>query len=755
MSRVFLATDCVLNRPVVIKVLSPQLAAGISTERFAREVRVASNLQQANIVPVFASGIAAGLPFYTMPYVDGLSLRSRLHSRPDVPAQEATAILNDVARALAFAHERGVVHRDIKPENILLSGGAAVVTDFGIAKALSESTASASTSGTLTEVGTAIGTPAYMSPEQASGDEVDARSDVYAWGVIAYELLTGRHPFADRSTSAALIRAHIAETPPAMDLQNRGISPALAALVMGALQKDPVARPASGRELCSALARLSTSETATQSRSRSILIVALTATALLAAFFWVLLRANSSRIPVTARADADPAKSVAVLPFVNVGNNPEQEYFSDGVSDEIADALARIPKLRLASRTSSFAFKGQTTLDARQIAQKLNVASLLEGQVLRSGSRIRVSAQLTDAGTGHVIWHDRYERDVRDVFAVQEEIARSIASALQISLSSADNLRAGTTNLEAHDLYLRGRFEHDKFTERGLRRAITLYDSAIRLDPNYVAAHTWLAFGWFNLADDFVAPVEALPKAYAAARKAVSLDPRNAGANVAMLLAAQRQGRDATVNQANLAVNLAPSDPAALMFAGFAILAYDAAQGLEWEKKATMLDPQNPFAQFFLAWMYILTDAPGSALALLQTRIEADPAYPLNHLGAGHALIQLRRPREALAEFRMASTTLRDAGLSGMARAYALLGKRDSALAIIRVMEADTRKRYVSKDYIGMAYGQLGMPDQAMRWLNEAVKDESSYLTWISIDPAWDSMRKDPRFSALEKKLSR
>ena len=258
MSRVFLAEETSLGRLVVIKVLSPTLAAELSAERFTREVRLASQLQQANIVPVFSTGVSAGLPYYTMPFVDGLSLRAKLSSAR-LAIDEATSALTDIARALAFAHEHGVVHRDIKPENVLLSGDSAVVTDFGIAKAVSESTTGVRQQ-TLTEVGTAIGTPAYMSPEQASGDDVDARTDIYAWGVIAYEVLSGQHPFAGRTTSAALIRAHIAEKPEALIAVRADVPNGLAYVVMRSLDKEPNNRPANGRELLSLLTKGTTGE---------------------------------------------------------------------------------------------------------------------------------------------------------------------------------------------------------------------------------------------------------------------------------------------------------------------------------------------------------------------------------------------------------------------------------------------------------------------------------------------------------------
>jgi serine/threonine-protein kinase len=672
-------------------------------------------------------------------------------------------VLTDIARALAFAHEHGVVHRDIKPENVLLSGDSAVVTDFGIAKAVSASTTGVKQQ-TLTEVGAAIGTPAYMSPEQASGDEVDARTDIYSWAVIAYEALTGQHPFAAQTTSAGLIRAHIAEKPKALTAVRPDVPRGLAAVVMRSLEKDPKNRPANGRELLSMLTKATTGERlAERKRSRTAKIGMGGLTAIVVGTAIALSASRNRQSPEAAASGvigaapgterAEP-KAVAVLPFVNVGGDPAQEYFSDGVTDEIADALARIPGLRLASRTSAFAFKGRSELNAIKIGRELNVGALLEGQVLRSGDKLRISTQLTDARNGLVLWRNSYQREMKDVFAVQADIAKSIASALQVTLSEAKPMVAKTENMEAHDLYLRGRFEHDKYTGGSIRRAITLYQNAIELDPRYADPHAWLAAAWINLADDFIAPKEAAPAARAAARAALELDSTNAGAYYALAVAGSfTTSPEERRNQLRKAVSLMTSDPSQLALVSVALLPLDPARAVQLAKRAHMLDSTSQWTTYGYSVALAYTDREAEALPLLEAAVKRGDAGPFIYLSLGDVLIQLGRAREALIAYRTLQKSLGDAGLTGMARAYVALGQRDKAIELVKSLRSEAEKRYVSKDYIAQVYAALGEKEEAFKWLDRAADDMSGYLQWLGVNPAWKPLRSDARFSALKVKL--
>ncbi len=564
MSRVFVAQEHALGRDVVVKVLSPERAAALSAERFAREIKLAAALQDPHIVPVLVAGITSeGLPYYTMPFVRGDSLRARLLTGP-VPVAEALGILRNIAQALAYAHERGIVHRDIKPENVLLSRGTAVVTDFGIAKALSASSTKAE-GNTLTSLGTSIGTPPYMAPEQALGDaNTDARADLYAWGVVAYELLAGTHPFAARSTPQAMVAAHISEAPPSLDAVRLRIPREVAALVMQCLEKDPAQRPPSADALLTRLASVtsgSVEQAAAPTQRRTPMVVASIAVSALVIAGWALLRprptaSSASRTgtetsPV-ASDSASPVRSLVVLPFESVGGDTANAYFAEGMADELSNALGKVPGLQLAGRSSAAAFRGKQK-SAQEIGAALNVGGVLVGSVRRAGGKIRVSSQLTNARTGLVLWSDSFERGAQDVFAVQDDIAKAIVRALQVTLaggaSSAPVAARGTDDLEAYDLYQRGMYFYQR---RGaaLVRAREYFEQATARDPQFARAYAALGLTWLQLAVYSIVPYpESTAAAVAASERAVALDSLSADSWAALGLARfhQRQWRAADV----------------------------------------------------------------------------------------------------------------------------------------------------------------------------------------------------------------
>ena len=514
MARVFVATDTRLERTVVVKVLAPDLAAGLSAERFAREVKLAAGLHAPHIVPVLADGVTAdGLPYYTMPYVAGESLRARLAAGP-VPLPEAVAVLRDVARALASAHGRGVVHRDVKPENVLLDAGGAVVTDFGIAKALSASrTQDAAARGTLTQLGTALGTPAYMAPEQAAGEpDLDARADLYAWGVVAYELLAGRHPFAGKTTAPQLIAAQIGEVPRPLRTVAPAVPPVLADVVTRCLAKDPTRRPASAAEVLAALDHSATGPARTTAPARRTRIgVAGGATALLlagAGFAWATHREAGRRAadtPDAAASGSPPPTMLAVLPFENAGP-AEQAVFADGLTDALTAKLGAVPGLGVIDRRSAGQYR-QSTKPARQIGTELGVPYLLEGVVrwardARGVWRAQVTPTLVDARAGTTRWTGAPEvLTPTDPFTAQGEIATHVAEALQLALRPAVSagLRARMTDDPgAFAAYARGRALEDApgpvtGSRDQTRRIVAEYARAVALDSTFVDAWGRLA----------------------------------------------------------------------------------------------------------------------------------------------------------------------------------------------------------------------------------------------------------------------
>jgi TolB-like protein/tetratricopeptide (TPR) repeat protein len=760
MSRVFVAVDTALGRKVVIKVLAPELAAGVSAERFAREIRLAAQLQHPNIVPLHAAGDAGGLPYYTMPFVEGLSLRSRIASGGPLSTPECVRILRDVARALSYAHEQGVVHRDIKPENVLLSGDAAVVTDFGIAKAVSAAKTLGST-GTLTSAGIGLGTPAYMAPEQAFGDPAtDRRADIYSFGCLAYELLTGKPPFADRP-SHQLVIAHAMETPPPLESRNSGVPEPLTALVMQCLAKNPDERPQSAREIVERLESVDTSSgqktfpTRTAARKR-LLIVGTIAVVALAIAFGVALR---GRVGMTARNGAGRVESVAVLPFENVGGDTANAYFADGMADELTNALAKIPAIRVASRSSAFTFQGKR-IDVREVGRALNVGAVLEGTVRRAGSRLRVSAQLTSANDGLVRWSDSYEREVRDVFTVQDDITRAIVGALRVKLdprsAQVAGAHHGTSDIEAYDLYLRGRYAWNKRTPDGLKESISYFEEAIRRDSTYADAYSGMADAFISLFDyDILPAAEANPRARMAAMRALALDSSLAEAHTSLAHVLLHEWKwDESEAEFRHALELDPMQAATYHWYALALTAVGMLdQAVATMKRAEELDPLSARMSADMGMAYY--GARQYDLAIQQERktLRLEPGFATSYWIMGMAYEQKGSLADATAAYQHA-LTLRPRNpnyLASLARSEALAGKTSDARRVLDGLLKSPEP--VSPFFIALVYTALGGKDEAFQWLNRAVTERSGSVRYLKIEPRLDPLRSDPRFDALLRRV--
>ncbi|MDQ3080670.1 MAG: protein kinase [Gemmatimonadota bacterium] len=755
MSRVFLAVENALGRKVVIKVLAPELAAGVSGERFAREIRLAANLQHPNIVPLHAAGDAGGLPYYTMPFVEGLSLRSRMTDGTALPVPECVRILRDVARALWYAHDQGVVHRDIKPENVLLSGDAAVVTDFGIAKAVS----AAQTLGsgeTLTRAGMGIGTPAYMAPEQAFGDPAtDWRADIYSFGCLAYELLAGKPPFAGK-LSHQLAIAHAMETPPPLETANRTVPRPLSSLVAQCLAKNPDERPQSAREIVERLESVSTSSREHTSPRRAlarnwVLIgVAIAVVALTIASVALRRRDGASAPSGTGRVE-----SLAVLPFENAGGDTANAYFAEGMVDELTNALAKIPTIRVAARSSAFTFQGKR-VDAREVGRALNVGSVLEGTVRRAGNRLRVSAQLTSASDGLVRWSDSYEREMRDVFSVQDDITRAIVGALRVKLDSgsarAAAARHGTSDLEAYDLYLRGRYAWNKRSPDGLRESIRYFEEAIRRDPTYADAHSGLADAYISLFDyEILKAEEANPRARPAATRALELDPTLAEAHTSLAHVLLHEWKwDEAEAEFKRALELDPEQAATYHWYALALTSVGKLdQAVTMMQRAEQLDPLSARMSADMGMAYYGARQYDRAIRQEQKTLRLEPGFATSYWIMGMAYEQKGSLAEATAAYQSA-LKLRPGNpnfLASLARSQALAGKTDEARGVLRGL-LDS-KEPVSPFFIALVYTAMGEKDDAFLWLDKAVAERSGSVRYLKIEPRLDPLRSDPRFDAL------
>ena len=621
MARVFVARDRALGRDVVVKVLAPELAAGLSAQRFTREIRVAAALQEPHTVPVLTAGVTVdGLPYYTMPYVAGESLRARLIRGP-VPLAEAIRVLRDVSQALAYAHRRGVVHRDIKPENVLLCEGTAVVTDFGIAKAVSaartrDSPSSASASGVLTRRGTSLGTPAYMAPEQAAGDpDVDARADLYAWGVVAYELLGARHPFAGRTAAHQLVAAHIAEVPRPLHAAAPGLPAPLTALVMRCLAKDPAQRPASAAELLAMLDRvagtLGTGAAGASARRVRVGGIAAGAAVVLAGVGVVW---GTHQPPAAAGADSDargPTRPVmlAVLPFENAGT-PEQAVFADGLTDAVTAKLGALPGLAVIDRHSAAQY-AHTAKPARQIGAELGVPYLLEGVVrwaqdAGGGWRAQVTPTLVDARAGTTTWTgEPVVITPTDPFTAQAQIATTVADALRLALRPADQAALGrrmTDDPEAFAAYVRGQAAFDAALRTAdpqpdVHHAAAEFARAVALDSSF--AEAWGELVGTELYGAVLAPGDRVAATHARATAARALahvrgQPRalTAVASVRLVLEHDTVGADTLVRRALAA---APYDPVVLRRASYGGLVVGARLDTAYAlaRRAAALDPRS------------------------------------------------------------------------------------------------------------------------------------------------------------------
>jgi TolB-like protein/tetratricopeptide (TPR) repeat protein len=753
MSRVFVAHDRTLDRDLVVKVLPPDMAAGVSGERFEREIQVAARLQHPHIVPLLSTGETAGLPYFVMPFIAGESLRDRLQRAGELPVPETVRILRDVATALDYAHRQGVVHRDVKPENILLTDGTAVVTDFGVAKALAAATGGESTH-TLTTRGVALGTPAYMAPEQAAADPTtDHRADIYAWGIVAYEMLSGRTPFAGRPPQAQFA-AHMAEQPTHIQKCREGVPEQLCALVMRSLAKRPADRPQNAAELIQTLDAFATGAILTptgtlarrQPKRRSVLAGAAIAVIVLAALWF----ARDYRRPGPSLG----VKSIAVLPFVALGGG--DEYFSEGMSDELSAALGRVPGVQVASRTSTFAFKGES-VNVRDVGRRLRVDAVLEGRVRRAGDRLRVTAQLTDAVSGLSLWADSYERQSQDVFAVQDDIARSIASALQVRLAATaapPRETRGTEDLTAYDLYLRGRYHWHRRGAENLRQAINYFERAIQRDSRFARAYAGLAIAAVLLPEySDVADERALEqRAETAVERALALDSTIAEAHAARGLARVHAWDWGGAEEAyRAAVRFDPRYATGHQWYGELLYHLGRAdESIAAMRRSAELDPLAPIAAVALAYTLTVARHVPEALREAERAVELAPnlgialrALAFANLMAGNgdsAYQQMRRASELEPEF-----ALRLAQVGYVAAKTGRRREADEALAELQRRATRGRVNPYVLTWIHLGLGDL---DRAADMFEQSVSDHDRLLTGYSVtlDPAFDPIRNTPEF---------
>jgi serine/threonine-protein kinase len=748
MSRVFLARETALGRTVVIKVLPPELDGALSVDRFRREISLCARLQHPTIVPLLTAGEADGLLYYTMPYIEGTTLRAELDRAGALPIDRATGILRDILEALSFAHAHGVIHRDVKPENILLAPHHAVVSDFGVAKAIAA--AGGTDAGGRTGTGLVIGSPAYMAPEQAAADPAaDHRADLYAVGVVAFEMFAGSGPFPGRTPSQTLA-AHMTERAPPLASKRRDVPPAIASLVARLLEKDPARRPQSAEEALSAVS-------ATTAGAGRAVRVALIGASMAVIVALASLGIAKWRSPSRAAAVSRPP-AIAVLRFEDRSAGGANAYLAEGLSDEIIGSLSRVPGLRVVGRTSSFRFRADSTT-AEEVGRRLNVGAVLVGSVQREGDSLRVVASLMDASTNGVLWQEKYDRKMSSVFRIEDEVASAIATRLSTRLAPA-GAPDRAENMEAYQLYLQGRYFFNRRTAESLRKSIDLYEQAIALDSTYARAWAGLADAWNVIgALMYVPPRDALPKGKAAAERAIALDDglSDAHATLGFVHLFYDWDWDGARRELERAIALDPNAPIAHLYYGYYLdIAGQPEEAVRENRRALELDPLS----------MILNLRYGDALQFARRYDDAIAQYRRTHaLDSSYALLGTEIPltyvmrgdyETALREFERFSSPGKPYLGGDLIYALARSGQRDSARKVLAALQrraSGERVRGSARaqdewEFV-VAYLGLGMRDSTLSAIRQAMDERGAFIIFIASDPMLDELHGDARFTAL------
>src|SRR6266436_3472029 len=759
MGEVYLATDMTAGRKAALKLLPERFTSDAERlKRFQQEAHAVVGLNHPNILTIYEIGEDHSTHYIASELIEGETLRQRL-MRGRIELSEAVDVAIQVASALAAAHEAGIVHRDIKPENIMLRpDGYVKVLDFGIAKlaesAFAEATADGAGSTTLAEtnLGSVLGTVRYMSPEQARGAPVDKGTDIWSLGVVLYEMLTGHAPFTGETPGEVMASILEKEPPPLTSYVAHTLAE-LQQIISKALRKDREERYQSAHELLEALRDLRHKLEFKAELKRSTAAPKLAAFIMLAAIvvgaFFAFRMSRHKAVPLPPF----PEKSIAVLPFLDLSQAKDQEYFCEGMSEEILDALAKVDGLRVVARTSSFSFKGKNP-DVSDLGKKLNVENVVEGSVRRDGNRVRISAQLINARNGLQLWSETYERELQGVFALQDEITRAIVDALKIKL--AISLPAHEQrNTEAYDLYLQGLYFSNKSSDEDLRRALRFFQGALEKDPTFSRAWTGIAKVWYFLADVYVKPLEAYPASREAALKAIALDENDAEAHCYLgeakrVLDWDLEGADAELKSA---LQLDPnSAPAHFFLALLPLFRGELPEGLRLVLEAEKLDPVSPITSYVATAAYLANDQIDEAISEGQRTLLLDPNYFYLDSNLAAAYREKGNFAEAITLYNKAQEATHFPS-SGLAITYMRMGRQVEARNILAQLLQAREKRYVSAPVIAAVYVAFGDKEEAFRWLERAFAEHSGILQWIAFLPEFRPLHSDERFPHLLRQI--
>ena len=729
MATVYLAHDLKHDRKVAVKVLRPEVAAAVGAERFLAEIKVTANLQHPHILPLFDSGRAVRrygdtaegetreILYYVMPFVEGESLREKMDQEGRLPVEEALEIVKMVASALDYAHRRNVIHRDIKPENILLHDGQPVVADFGIALATAGDAGKR-----ITATGMALGTPEYMSPEQATADPViDARSDVYALGCLLYEMLAGEPPYSGHNAQSVLAKMLVDPIPSVRRLRHSVPAPVDDA-ISRALAKQAEDRIPSASGLVEALSK-------------------------------------PDEVPPSNR------NSIAVLPLLSMSTNPENEFFADGITEDVTAQLSKIGALKVISRTSTMQYKNHD-LSLKEIGATLGVGTVLEGSVRRAGDRVRIVVQLIDAATDAHIWTETYDRELTDIFAIQSDVALQIAAALETELTADQRSRIEkepTNDLSAYHLYLQGRQSVALFTPEGLREGIVFLERAVEKDPAFAHAFAHMAVAYVAIGMGYgggdLEPQEAYAKAKEVAAKALTINPDLADAHTAIAFPTfvydfQWEKAEKSFRRA---LELNPNAADTLDFYGLflsAQLRFDEASKVQ--RRAQELDPLTEWHTTDLVSTLMRAGRFDEARREMDALLAREPESRLGHMTGGWVYIMSGDREKGLAMLEKSRARSGDdtALLGQLGEAYAMAGREQDARDVLRELEETGQRKYVPPYHKAYVHTGLGEHDKALDALEQSFVDRAGAIYGIKGSFLLEPLREHPRFKALLKRLN-